>query len=373
MAALSSSSSGSLLAERRRVGSSDLFVPALALGCSPLGELWDDVPPVQALQAIEAAYELGFRHFDTAPWYGNGSAEARVGMALGAIARRSSEGFTVSTKVGRSLDPEPRGTAGPWEGPWKGGCDLKVRCDYGYDAILQQHRESCLRMGLPRVDALAIHDLDAMFGGQAAVEKYLEQLRGPKGGLRALAELKATGAIRAVGIGCNPYKFGSREVCQAVVDMGGIDYILLAGPYNLLNQEALDDLLPLCRDRNVSVFLGAPFASGILAVGAKGARSGGARPNYMYEAASDEMLDKVAKIEAVCERHSVSLPAAALRFPLFHPRVACVLSGVKSEAEVRRAADFAVEVIPPAFWRELRSEGLLRSDAPIAGDDVSHL
>lgn len=353
----------------RQVGGSQLCVPVLGLGCSPLGEVWDDIPAVDALRTLLAAHTAGCRHFDTAPWYGNGMSEARVGMALNEIGKAGSP-FTVATKVGRTLDPEPRGNE-LCDGPWIGGFNLRVRYDYGYDAVLQQHRDSCLRMGLPALDALAIHDLDAMFGGQELVDRYLTQLGPPQGGMTALQELKTAGKIKAIGIGCNPYKFGSREVCRTAADMGSLDYILLAGPYNLLNQEALDDLLPLCRERGMSVLIGAPYASGILATGTRSSR----QPlRYMYEDAPEEIVARVARIEDVARRHGVPLPAAALQFPLSHPRVASVLVGVKSAEEVHRAVQAMNVDIPAAFWDELRLAGLIRADAPIPSDtDVSHL
>lgn len=390
----------------RQVGTTELHLPILSVGCSPLGELWDDVEPEDALRALRVASEVGFLHYDTAPWYGNGMSEARVGMALNAGAKKrmplgEASGdsaqrvgrATVSTKIGRALDPAPRGRDGVWDGPWHGGYDLKVRYDFTYHGVLQQHRESCLRMGLPRVDALAIHDLDGMFGGQEVVTRYLQELTAStpqgtepgKGGLHALWELKEQGHIKAVGIGCNSYEFGSKEVCERVMMCGlGVDYIILAGPYNLLNQEALDDILPMCREKNVSVLVGAPFASGILAVGsgklAGGQCSDGASraraaraPSYMYAPASESIIDKVAAIETVCHEYSVTLPAVALQFPLFHPRVASVLSGIKSEEEVRQAIAGIREPIPVEFWKELKKQGLIRQDAPIAGDDTQHL
>jgi D-threo-aldose 1-dehydrogenase len=243
-------------------------------------------------------------------------------------------------------------------------------------------------MGIPRVDALVIHDLDAMFsGGTDAVgaggkmDKYLDQLR--DGGVKALQELKSQLKIKAFGIGFNDYKHGTREVVQEVMKMDNkiLDFILLAGPYTLLDQGALDDILPLCRDEGMTVVIGAPFASGILVHGsgmkaasldAKDAETG-KRPTYLYQPASDEILEKVQRIEEVCAKFSVNLPAAALQFPLSHPRVSCVLSGVKSEAEVQAAARWIQEPIPVEFWQELRSNGLIRHEAPIPGDDISHL
>jgi len=274
----------------------------------------------------------------------------------------------VSTKVGRTLDPMPRGSENK-DGPWVGGFDLRVRYDYSYSAIQQQHRESCLRMGLNIVHALAIHDLDAMFGGDEMVNQYLEQL-GPGGGMKALRELKDQGHIKAIGVGCNPYKFGSLRVCQEIAELGGLDYILLAGPYNLLNQEALDNLLPLCKKKGLSVIAGAPFASGILATGT---RKGSKRLRYMYEPATADMVAKCGRIEEVCDAHGVELPAAALQFPLAHPRVASVLSGAKSVDEVQTAVAAMQADIPAGFWKELRDKGFIRADAPIPGDDVSHL
>eukprot|EP00931_Biecheleriopsis_adriatica_P055830 TRINITY_DN33085_c0_g1_i1.p1 TRINITY_DN33085_c0_g1~~TRINITY_DN33085_c0_g1_i1.p1 ORF type:complete len:358 (+),score=52.17 TRINITY_DN33085_c0_g1_i1:58-1131(+) len=354
------------ITEQRSVGSSTLKLPILGLGCSPLGELWDEVPAIEALRAIEAAHAVGFTHFDTAPWYGNGMSEARLGMALNTVKQKDGR-FTLVTKVGRFLDPSPR--TKETGGAWHGGYDLRVRYDYSREAIVQQHRESCLRLGLSAVDGLVIHDLDRAHHPEEQIKKSLEDLR--QGGMQALRELKQEHKIHAIGIGCNSYKWGSKEVCQAVADMGGLDFILLAGPYNLLSQEALDDLLPLCREKNMSVVIGGPFASGILATGTRGPKK--RRLTYMYEPAPEDVLDRVERMEKVCDRHGVDLPSAALQFPLFHPRVACVLSGVKSEGESLRAKESMEKEIPLEFWKELKSEGLIRKDAPIQGESTSHL
>jgi len=218
---------------------------------------------------------------------------------------------------------------------------------------MRSFEDSLQRLGLPRIDLLLIHDLDlSHHGTEASVTAYLTELH--NGGCRALLELKQSGLIRGIGAGIN-----ERGMMPRFLDLMDIDFFLVAMPYTLLDTDVLDDEFPRCAARGVGFVIGAPFGSGILATGAvQGAR-------YRYAEAPAEVLDKVRRIEAVCDRHKVPLAAAALQFPMGHPAVAAVIPGALSPEHVTRNVAAFRFAIPAAFWAELKHEGLLRADAPV--------
>ena len=277
--------------------------------------------------------------------------------------------------MGKFLDPLPKKNN---IGPWIGGYDLQIRPDYSYHGIIQQHRESCLRLGVSSVDALVIHDLDIHHLGKQT-EEYLNQLTDKnEGGLKALLDLKKLGKIKAIGIGCNVFEFKTLQICKQVIeaaktleDMDGsdfkaLDYVLCAGAFNLLNQEALDELMPLCEKYKLSLIVGAPYGGNgaILARGVKHNDMENVKFEFMYSPAPYDIVKRVLSIEEVCENHGVSLGAAALQFPLLHPLVKCVLAGVKSTEEVSAAVRYMNEHIPNTFWEELIAKKLIKEINP---------
>lgn len=336
-------------AAKRNVGRSTLEVPTLGLGTVFLADPDALHTEAEADAVMDAAWNAGVRYFDTAPWYGNTLAEHRLGRALW---RRPRESFVVTTKIGRTFR-RPKDAAGFDFPRWKGGLKFELRFDYGRDAVQRSYEDSLQRLGLNTVDALAIHDLDLRFHQtEEKVKHYLEQLD-TGGGFRALEDLKRAGEIKAIGAGIN-----HTGMIPQFLERFEMDYFLVAMPYTLLDQQALDGELALCAARGVSVVIGAPFASGILATGAvPGAR-------YRYVAAEPDIVEKVKRIEAVCVRHAVPLAAAALQFPLFHPVVAATIPGADVPAQIEANVAHMKRAIPPAFWAELKSEGLLRADAP---------
>ena len=340
------------LSERRQVGASALRLPRAGLGCGTLGDPDEVTSEAQAQATLVAAWEGGLRYFDTAPWYGNTKSEHRLGHFL---RQRPRADFAVSTKVGRVYfrpeDPE-RFRDSPWMARWRGGLPFDLRFDYGRDGILRSYEDSLMRLGLNRVDALVIHDLDLRHQkDEAGVAAALEALdRG--GGYRALADLKAAGEIAAIGAGVNHIGMIPR-----LLERFELDYVLIAMPYTLLDQAALDGELPLCVERGVGVVIGAVFASGILA--------GGAQALYAYQPAPREVRERVRRIEAVCARHGVALRAAALQFPLGHPAVTTVIPGANHPEQVRQNLAGLAAPIPDDCWAELKEEGLLRADAPV--------
>ena len=312
---------------------------AVGLGGAPLGNLGRVVPEEDALGAITAAWDVGVRFFDTAPHYGLGLSERRFGVGL---AGRPRDEFVISTKVGRLLVPNGDVARMDDEGFVVPACTRRVR-DYSRDGVLRSLESSLQRLQLDRVDILLVHDPD---------DYYREALNGA---FPALHDLRAQGVIRAFGAGMNQSKMLADFVRNT-----DLDVVLLAGRYTLYEQGALDDLLPLCVARGVSVVAGGVFNSGLLATDRPGQSA-----TYNYAPPPAEVIDRVSRIAAVCERHGVSLPAAAVQFALAHPAVTTACLGARSAAEVRRNASLYSVDIPTALWNDLKDEGLLRRDAPV--------
>ena len=287
----------------------------LGLGTAPLAGLYEAVDEETAHAVVDRAWELGIRTFDTAPYYGSGLAEQRLGTAL---RDRPRNDFVVSTKVGRRLRP---GTSA-----WHDAPALDAYFDFSYDAALRSLEESLERLGLDRVDVALVHDPD---------DHYDEAL---SGAYRALAQLRDEGVVRAVGVGMNQSELLCRFAREADPDC-----FLLAGRYTLLDRSGADELLPLCVERGIAVIAGGVFNSGVLAGG----------DTYDYESASDDVLERVERLRATCAGLDVPLPAAALQFPLRHPAVATVLVGCRTPEEVAEDVRLLEEELPPALWQEL--------------------
>ncbi len=338
---------------KRTLGRTDVSLTQLGLGGAPLGDLFVAVPETQAMATCAAAWDSGIRYYDTAPWYGRGQSEHRVGRFL--YQQRRSD-YVLSTKVGRVLAP-PHDTDDFDRGFWAGGLPFEHRFDYSYDGIMRAFEDSLQRLGITRVDLLLIHDLDFWHHAtEAKVSAYLAQLF--TSGWRALAELKAAGRIRGIGAGINELGMMPR-----FLDLVDIDFFLVALRYTLMEQDTLTAELPRCAERGVGIVVGGVFNSGLLATGAvRGAK-------YNYVDASDEALARASRIEAVCHRHGVPLPAAALQFPLGHSSVAAVIPGAISPKQVAANVAHFRHPIPGVLWSELKAEGLLREDAPVPTDE----
>jgi D-threo-aldose 1-dehydrogenase len=332
-----------------KIGRTSVEVTKLGFGGGTMGDPDEIIPEVQAEATLSAAYDAGVRLFDTAPWYGNTKSEHRVGHHL---RQRPRADFRLTTKVGRVYS-RPADPSSFDFLRWKGGLHFDLRFDYTRDGILRSYEQSLQRLGINTVDALVIHDLDWRHQkSEAGVQTAFKQLI-DGGGFEALAELRSSGEIGAIGAGMNFTGLIPRflEYCD-------IDYFLMAMPYTLLDQPALDEDLPLCEARGVGIVIGAVFASGILATGPTDDAL------YAYQPAEDEVMTKARGIANVCERHGVPLPAAALQFPLHHPAVATVIPGANSPAQVEANVAAMGLDIPDDLWIELKSEGLIREDAP---------
>ncbi|HET6316215.1 MAG TPA: aldo/keto reductase, partial [Chloroflexota bacterium] len=243
--------------------------------------------------------------------------------------------------------------------PWPGGLPFEVHFDYSYDGILRAYEDSLQRLGLARIDLAIVHDLDM---GYHAPQSRWDAMMGQLivGGWRALDELRSAGSIGGIGVGINP-----RGMIPRFLELFDPDFFLLAGRYTLMEQDTLSDELPACIERGVSIVIGTPFNSGLLASGpAPGAR-------YDYRPASPEQLAKAGRLQAVCQRFGVSLGAAALRFPLAHPAVASVIPGPATPEQSRMNADAVRTEIPPELWHDLKAEGLIRADAPTPAERLA--
>ena len=333
-----------------RIDNGGLTFTELGFGTAPLGNLYRAITEEAAQAALEAAWETGCRYFDTAPLYGLGLAETRLNRFL--LGRRR-EDYVLSTKVGRLLQacPPDRRTG---IGKFFDTPSRREVYDYTYDGVMRSFEVSLERLGVDRIDILYGHDIDLFnHGTREVLEAKLNEFI--RGGYYALLSLRDQGAIKAFGAGLNEW-----QACQWLAERGDFDLFLLAGRYTLLEQEALETFLPLCERRGIGIVLGGPYNSGILA---SGPRPGA---HYNYDPAPPEILDRVARIEAVCQRHGVKLIEAALQFPLQHPCVVSVIPGGQTAAEVESNRAVLEKTIPAALWQDLKAEGLLRADAPTA-------
>jgi D-threo-aldose 1-dehydrogenase len=305
----------------------DVSLPRVGLGTAAIAGLFEAVDEDAALATMERAWERGIRFFDTAPLYGHGLAERRLGQALEG---RPRDEYVLATKVGRLLraDAPPDATQQIWEGV----PPVNPTFDFTFDGALRSVDESLARLGVERIDVLHVHDPD----------DHLEEALA--GAYRALDRLRSDGAIAAVGAGMNHVGPLVRLARQA-----NFDCFLVAGRYTLLDQTALPELLPVCLDRGIGVIAGGVLNSGILAGG----------ETFDYRPAPRPLLERVRRLEAVCSRHGVPLLAAALQFPLGHPALTSVLIGARSVEELDASLDLLDLSIPEELWAELRAEGLL--------------
>ncbi len=329
---------------QRRLGRSGLELTELGLGGAPLGGLYSDGGDEAAADTLAAAVEAGIRYVDTAPFYGHGLSEHRVGAGL---RRLPGDAMVLSTKVGRLLRPA---RDAPPPSMFSAPLPFTPVFDYSYGATMRSLEDSYQRLGRARIDLALIHDCNPRWHGEAYQRRFAEAM---DGAYRALDELRGAGIIRAFGVGVN-----DPDVCLEFARAGRFDCFMLAGRYTLLDQSGLDALLPHCEREGIGILVAAPFNSGILATGAVA----GAR--YFYEPAAPAILERVRRIEEVCRRHAVPLAAAALRFPLGHPAVTSVVVGCSDRAEVLANAGLIRQPIPDALWAELRAA---QGPGPVAG------
>jgi D-threo-aldose 1-dehydrogenase len=322
----------------------NVSLTALGFGSAPLGNYLRALSEADSDATLEAAWESGLRYFDTAPLYGLGLSEMRVGRLL---RRHPRTQYTLSTKVGRLLEPcAPAEVNG---GFFVNTPQVRFVYDYSYDGVMRSFDSSLKRLGVDRVDVLFVHDVDAFcHGGRAGTEARIQELV-TRGGWRALDELRASGTVAAIGAGVNEW-----EPCSRLLELVDPDLFLLAGRYTLLEQAPIDTLFPECARRGVGVVIGGPLNSGILA----------GKTTYNYAAAPPEILARVRMLEAVCRTHDVQLHHAALQFVLAHPLVVSVIPGSQTAQENRQNVAALDAVIPAAFWDQLKHAALIHPEAP---------
>lgn len=328
-------------------------VSVIGFGSAPLGDLFTKLDDQTAIDAVGAAVAAGITLFDTSPHYGNGLAEHRCGTALRRVPR---DGFVLSTKIGRVMDPRtpPRQVVrdGVISPGFAGGLPHAAEFDYSYDGAMRSFEQSLLRIGTDRIDVLLIHDCDVWTHGPDMADiRFAEAMNGV---YPALERLRAEGVVKAIGVGIN-----EAETCARFARAGDFDVMLLAASYSLLDQPALSEFLPLAVEKGIRIMLGGVFNSGILATGAiEGA-------HYNYAPAPPGIMARVARIGAVCEAHGTALPTAAIQFALAHPAVATVVLGAVTPDEVRLNISALRSTAPAALWSDLKEEGLLPADAPV--------
>ena len=324
---------------KARLGNTALDVPRLGLGGTALGGLFHDPSDDTATSTIHRALSLGINFFDTAPLYGAGKSESRFRRGLEGIDRDS---YVLASKVGYALLPQVAAGGHELFFPYENPGALHPTFDFSYDGVMRSLEGSLQRLGLDRVDILHLHDPTDHFDAVM------------KGAYVALDKLRRERVIGAVGVGTT-----ENQTVIRFVQAGDFDCLLLAGRYTLLDHTALKEALPLCQAKGVSIIIGGPYNSGILATGAV------AGAMYNYVPATPDILEKVRQIEVVCKNYSVPLQAAALQFPLAHPAVAAIIPGARSVEEVEENFRFVSHAIPAEFWADLRKQNLLPPEAPV--------
>lgn len=328
----------------------DILPSRLGFGSAPLGNMFRDIPDEEALATVEAAWDAGIRYFDTAPFYGAGLAEIRLGEALASHAR---EDYVISTKVGRIVLDEKEESArdnGEKGGLFADGRPNKVVNDYSHDGTLRSIEDSLKRLGIDHINMAFVHDVAQDFYG----DEWLGQFDAArKGAFKALDRLRDEGVIQGWGLGVN--RVEPIEVLLAL-DEPRPDVFLLAGRYSLLDHDrALQRVMPTVAEHDLGIVVGGPYSSGALVGG----------PNFEYAPASQAILDKVARIKAIADRHGVSMKAAGLQFSLANPAVAAVIPGASRPQRIAEDIAAREEVIPADFWTELREAGLVHPEAPL--------
>jgi D-threo-aldose 1-dehydrogenase len=333
--------------KKNQIGNTSLFVSEIGFGGASIGNLYQACRDEDAKLTVETAWRSGICYFDTAPEYGSGLSERRLGDFLRHHARRD---YVLSTKVGDFL--YARHDVLPEENKWFiNTLPFHLKYDYSYDGVMRSFEDSLQRLGLNKIDMILVHDLDPVVHQPQEFKNHFKTYI--DGGYKALHQLRSEGVIDAIGLGVKKW-----EVCEDAMQYGTYDCFMLQGNYTLLEQPAFDEFMPRCVQQHISILIAGPFASGILATGAKRGA------HFHHQQASKEILAKVKKIENLCEQYAVSLQAAAIQFPMKHPAIASVVIGTASPVSIKKNLGFAEEKIPSVFWEALKSEKIIPENAP---------
>lgn len=336
---------------RNQVGRTSLQITQFGVGGTGFGNIYSAIEDQAAQETVDTAIQAGLIYFDTAPLYGFGLSEVRLGQAL---ARYQRDDYVISTKVGWRLVPLDEGQAD--ESLFDRALPYRSVMDYSRDAILRSIDESLQRLQTDRIDILLMHDPDEGITTHIGRDPYEVShfVQAMQEAYPILDDLRRQGVVKAIGLGMNQW-----QMLWDFAHAGEFDCFLLAGRYTLLEQVPLKRFLPMCVEKGISIIIGGPYNSGILATGARG----GAYYNYLP--APPPILDRVRQIEAVCARHNVALQAAALQFPLAHPAVAAIIPGARSAAELQANLGYFHQEIPADFWAELKQLKLIDPEAPV--------
>jgi D-threo-aldose 1-dehydrogenase len=317
-----------------------LAISTFGFGGAPLGNMHRVLSEAEAQDTVQSAWDADLRYYDTAPFYGHGLSESRIGAVLRQQLRSS---YVLSTKVGRLLKPCAAGEEN--SGIYLNTPQLRVDYDYSYDGVMRSYESSLERLGVGHIDILYVHDIGSLTHGDAAAHHF-SALMG--GGWRALDELRRSGAVRAIGLGVN-----ENAICEQVLSEADPNIFLLAGRYTLLDQSAAERLLPACEARGVGIVLGGPYNSGILATGPT------EQAYYDYAPASAQIKARTTQLQDICAAHGVSLAEAALHFPLRHPAILAVIPGSQTREQVALNVKTFSKVPPEALWQDFSAAGLI--------------
>jgi D-threo-aldose 1-dehydrogenase len=337
--------------QRRAIGQTSLQISQFGVGGTGFGNIYSAMEDQQANDICATALRAGLNFFDTAPLYGFGLSETRLGQGLRPFARGQ---FVISTKVGWRL--VPLGADEENTSLFRQTPRYRQVMDYSRDAILRSIEDSLTRLGVDRIDILLMHDPDEGITTNPSRDPYEVShfVQAMSEAYPILDELRRQGLVQAIGLGMNQW-----QLLWDFAQVGDFDCFLLAGRYTLLEQAPLHRFLPMCQTRQISIITGGPYNSGILATGAKEGAY------YNYQPASPAILERVRQIEAVCARHQVTLQSAALQFPLGHPAVAAIIPGARSVAELNANLDYFQQTIPAGFWAELKQLKLIDPTSPV--------
>lgn len=330
------------VADTRKLPRADVEVTLMGLGCAQMGNLYRATSYDECAGAFKAAWNAGIRYFDTAPFYGYTRSERRLGTMLTDMPR---DAFVLSTKVGQVMTPDE--SVGEEEDGFVQPLPFRPVYDYSYDGIMRSFEASQQRLGILKPDILYVHDIGRMTHGDRHAHYWSQLTDG--GGLRALGKLRDEGSTKAIGLGVNEW-----QVIREAMDVFEIDVSMLAGRYTLLEQDSLT-VMDECARRGIGIVVAGPFNSGILAGNKK----------FNYADAPADILARVEGLREACEEQGVSLQSAALHFPLTHPAVVTVVSGARTAEQIQSNVAWFAETIPPSFWSELRSRGLIAEGAPL--------
>lgn len=327
----------------KRLPRVDLRLTALGLGCSQMGGLYRATSAREVEEVFASAWAAGVRYFDTAPYYGYTRSEHRLGAQLADCPRHE---YVVSTKVGRLLRPDA--SVAPGDGGWANPYPFRPQYDYSYSGVMRSFEDSQQRLGLAHIDILYVHDIGRDTHGEQHAHYWQQLTTG--GGFRALDELRASGATRAVGLGVNEW-----QVVMDSMQEFDLDCTMLAGRYTLLEQDCLTPFLDECMRRGNAIVAAGPFNSGVLAGNTK----------FNYAEAPPAIVARVQALALACEEFGVPLQAAALQFPLGHPAVVSCVTGTRTATQLQQNVAWLETPIPATMWQALRSRGLLHPDAPV--------